>query len=111
MRPRDGSAGNRTSRNMTRGQTPNCRHSPRHTPASFGTTNAQYGACKIPMTSVMPLTSSKIHGEERFADAASWRGPEGVRRRRASDPFRIHTTSHAHTARSRVRPILTPSSS
>jgi hypothetical protein len=51
------------------------------------------------------------HGEERSADAASWRGPEGSRRRRASDPFRIHTTSHAHTARSRVRSILTPSSS
>ena len=49
------------------------------------------------------------HGEERSADAASWRGPEGSRRRRASDPFRIHTTSHAHTARSRVRSILTPS--
>ena len=33
-------------------------------------------------------------------------GPKGGRRRRASDPFRIHTTSHAHTARSRVRSIL-----
>jgi len=51
------------------------------------------------------------HGEERSADAASWRGPACGRRRRASDPFRIHTTSHAHTARSRIRPILTPSSS
>jgi hypothetical protein len=47
------------------------------------------------------------HGEERSADAASWRGPDGGRRRRASDPFRIHaTTSHAYTARSRIRPIL-----
>jgi hypothetical protein len=45
------------------------------------------------------------------ADATSWRRPDGGRRRRASDPFRIHTTSHAHTARSRIRPILTPSSS
>ena len=37
---------------------------------------------------------------------ASWRGPEGGRRRRASDPCRIHTTSHAHISRSRVRPVL-----
>lgn len=59
------------------------------------------------------------HGEARSADAASWRGSEGGRRRRgggrgwrrASDPFSTHTTSHAHTARSRARPILTPSSS
>jgi len=50
------------------------------------------------------------HSEERSADAASWRGPDGGLRRRASDPFRIHTTSHAHTAHSRIRPILTPSS-
>jgi hypothetical protein len=59
------------------------------------------------------MSSTRVddHGEERSADAASWRGPEGGQRRRASDPFRIHTTSHAHTARSRVRPILTPSSS
>ena len=48
----------------------------------------------------------QIHGEERPADAASWRGPEGSRRRLTSDPIRTHTTSHAHTARSRVRPIL-----
>ena len=35
----------------------------------------------------------------------------GFRDLTPSDPFRIHTTSHAHTARSRIRPILTPSSS
>ncbi len=60
-----------------------------------------------------------IHGETRgetrggtlSADAASWRGPESSRRQLASDPLRTRTKSHAnaaHTARSRVRLILTP---
>jgi len=54
------------------------------------------------------------HGEARSADGSSWRGSEGGRRRRrggrgwrrASDPFSTHTTSHAHTARSRARPLV-----
>jgi hypothetical protein len=43
------------SRNMTPGQTSSYKHSSRHTPASFRTTNALNGARKIPTTSFTPL--------------------------------------------------------
>jgi hypothetical protein len=47
-------AGVRTSRFMTHGQTPNYKHSSRPTPASFRTTNAQNGVCKIPPSKSAP---------------------------------------------------------
>ena len=70
-------------------------------------------------TGTVGSTENANHGEARSADAASWRGTGSGRRRRsgggrrrwAPDPFRTHTTSHAHTARPRAGPLLTSSSS
>jgi ribosomal protein S27E len=51
------------------------------------------------------------HPHWSFGFDSQRRGPKDGGRRTVTRTFRIHTTSHAHTARSRVRSILTPSCS